>query len=46
MHFDLMKDFPQKDKDMIKDAASYSTSSYVSLTDSFEDNSFSDDESE
>ena len=39
-----MSNFPSNDMEMIKDAASYSTSSYVSLTDSFEDNSFSDDE--
>jgi len=44
MSFQLMSNLPSGDMAMIKDAASYSTSSYVSLTDSFEDNSFSDDE--
>lgn len=44
MSFQLMSNLPSTDMDMIKDAASYSTSSYVSLTDSFEDNSFSDEE--
>jgi hypothetical protein len=44
MSFQLMSNLPSHDMEMIKDAASYSTSSYVSLTDSFEDNSFSDEE--
>ena len=44
MTFDLIKDFPSEDIKMLRDASTYSTSSYVSLTDSFEFHSYSEDE--